>query len=173
MTGEEILWEQLRTKLPSGPPKWLGSACTVQRSVTKLLQTLLRTTFVESATVYGGAFSLVTINDLDSVYGKGAGWSNCGGTKIQEASTPPQRRNWRPKGKDGGQELLVGKHITALVFLSKCFPHVVLKRLPCIPLQACGGRRDAEQGTCEIASRSLCALWPGNPRTRLSGIPLL
>lgn len=44
------------------------------------------------------------------------------GQRFRKASTPPQRGTGDLRGKDGGQELLVGKHITALVFLSKVLP---------------------------------------------------
>ena len=41
------------------------------------------------------------------------------GQRFRKALTPPQRGTGDLRGNDGGQELLVGKHITALFFLSK------------------------------------------------------
>ena len=42
--------------------------------------------------------------------------------RFRKALTPPQRGPGDLRGNDGGQELLVGKHITALFFLSKVLP---------------------------------------------------
>ena len=42
--------------------------------------------------------------------------------RFRKALTPPQRGTGDLRGNDGGQELLVGKHITALFFLSKVLP---------------------------------------------------
>ena len=44
------------------------------------------------------------------------------GQRFRKALTPPQRGAGDLRGNGGGQELLAGKHITALVFLSKALP---------------------------------------------------
>lgn len=74
------------------------------------------------------------------------------GQRFRKALTPSQGGTGDLRGNDGGQELLVGKHITALFFLSKVLPTRGGNAADTPLCRPVAGARDDEQGACEAAA---------------------
>lgn len=89
---------------------------------------------------------------------KGAGWSNCGGTEIQESFDSFSERNWRPKGEWWWPRALSRKAHHSLIFPFKSASHTWWKRCRHPLCRPVAGARDDEQGACEAAAE--CVLWP-------------
>ena len=91
---------------------------------------------------------------------KGTGWSNCGGTNIQESFDASSERNWRPRREWWWPRALNRKAHHGLIYPFKSASHAWWKccRHPlCRPVAA--GRSD-EKGVCEVAVD--CVLWPNS-----------